>query len=293
MRNAIQYYYGIEVENIRYENKKYYFEDYILIPVYKKINLDIYNYLETINLNNYEIIQNKESKEQTIIDNSKYILLKRKINLKPLNLNSLEKNSILMSNKKIIDWDVLWEQKVDYYEKHVKTILSNKLKKYFHYYVGLTENAIMLYKMIKSEENTFLAHIRLSSDEDYLNPLNYVVDYRVRDIAEYIKNLFFSKKLILNDIFLYLSNNKYTKYEYMLLFVRLLYPSYFFDVYDLIVQGEDESLLDRYINEIDNYETLLRNIYLIFRQYIEIPKIEWLINKKELSNDNSILHPYQ
>lgn len=292
MRNTIQYYYGIEVDNLTYENNKYYFDDYILIPIYKEINIEMYDYLSRLGLNNYEIIMTKDNKSQITLDGKNYILLKKKTNIVSLNFNNLEKYTMFIKNKQIIPWDRMWEEKIDYYEKHVQTLTSNKVKDSFHYYVGLTENAISLYKLIKREENVYLSHIRLASDEDYLNPINYIVDYRVRDLAEYVKKLVLEKKLVLNDLFLYLYRNQYTAHEYVLLFVRLLYPSYYFDAYDLVAQGEDDSILDKYISEIENYEKFLQTIYLSFKQYVDIPKIEWLVNKKELSIDNSIFHPY-
>lgn len=292
MRNAIQYYYGIEVEELTYDNYKYYFDDYVLFPIHKEINTNIYEYASRMGLNNYEIIMNKDGQYQTVFDNKMYVLLRKKSDFLSLNFINLERNTIFVKANQLISWDNLWEQKVDYYEKHVKTLSSSKIKNSFHYYIGLTENAISLYKMVKREENVYLSHIRLSSDEDYLNPINYIVDYRVRDVAEYTKKLVFDKKIVLNDLFLYLYNNQFTKYEYLLLYIRLLYPSYYFDAYDLIAQGEDDSILDKYILEINSYELFLKKVYFYLKQFIDIPRIDWIVNKKESSNDNSIFHPY-
>ena len=293
MRNAIQYYYGIEVDEINYQNNRYYFGDYVLIPIYKDINMDIYDYLSSINLNNYEIIINKDNNYQTVLDKKKYVLLKRKKDYLMLNFYNLEKNTLFANDKKIIDWDKMWEVKVDYYEKHIKTLSSKKVKDSFHYYTGLTENAILMYKMIKKEERIYLSHIRLANKEDYLNPINYIIDYRVRDLAEYVKMMFFNKKLILNDLFLFLYRNHYTEFEYKLLYIRLLYPSYYFDAYDLIAQGEADDILDNYIFNIELYEMFLNSVYAYLKQYVDIPKIEWLNTKKDLSTDKSKVHPYQ
>lgn len=291
MRNTIQYYYGIEVDNLTYQNYKYYFDDYIFLEIYKDLDIDLYNYLNSIHLNNYEIIMNKDNHYQTIIDKKTYVLLKKNNFYRLLNFNNLEQNTVLIKNKQLIEWDKMWEEKVDYYEKHIKTLNSNKVKQSFHYYIGLTENAISMYKMFKQPENVYLSHNRLSTKEDYLNPTNYIIDYRVRDVAEYVKKLVFDKKLVLNDLFYYLYNNQYTEYEYILLYIRLLYPSYYFDAYEAIVKGEDDFILDKYISEINNYEMFLNEVYLYLKRIVNLPKIEWL-NKKDLSNDKSKIHPY-
>ena len=244
-------------------------------------------YTQTLNLNNYEIILTKDNNYQTIIDNNNFVLIKRKNNLINLNFINLSKYAIYIKDKQVIPWDTLWEQKVDYYEKYIKTLPYSKMKNCFHYYIGMTENAISLYKMFKQEGNVYLSHIRLRSDEDYLNPINYVIDYRSRDLAEYIKKLFFEKRLVMNDIFTYIASNQYTSYECILLFIRLLYPSYFFDAYDLIVQGEEENILDIYIVNMDSYEFFLNDMYFRLKPYVNLPKIEWLTNKKDLSFDKS------
>ena len=47
MKNTIKYYYNLEIESIVYKNNKYYLDDYVLYPVYKKINMTIYNYIKS------------------------------------------------------------------------------------------------------------------------------------------------------------------------------------------------------------------------------------------------------
>lgn len=278
MRNTIEYYYGIEVDEITFNQEKYYFNDYILIPIYREIDLNLYDYMNRINLNNYEIIINKEEKYITKINEKMYILLRKKNNYR-LNFLSLEKNTIILNEEKIIPWDMMWEQKIDYYEKHVKTLSSQKINESFHYYIGLCENAISMYKKIKHEDRLYLSHLRLSNTEDYLNPINYIIDYRVRDVSEYVKKLFFSNKLNLNDIYLYIMRNNFSQHECALLFVRMLYPSYYFDAYDLVTNGESDSILDIYIEKIDDYESFLKWLYFLLKQYTDIPRIDWLIKK--------------
>ena len=80
--------------------------------------------------------------------------------------------------------------------------------------------------------------------------------------------------------------------ELLLLFARMLYPSYYYDCYEKINNGENDEILDVYINKIEDYELLLYNIYNKIKAKTNIPRIDWII-KKDLSNDKSIVHPYQ
>lgn len=292
MRNTIQYYYNIEVDELEYKNNNYYFGDYILTLSYRDIDEQLYKYVSKLNLNNYDIILNNKEEMFTIINHKRYFLLKKKGQY-ALNFNNLERFTIPIKDKQLVHWDKLWENKIDYYEKLAKTLTSSKVKDTFHYYVGLGENAISLYKMVKQENIVFLSHSRLFNDEDYLNPINYIVDYRARDVAEYTKRLFFENRLNINDLYLYFNRNNFSSYDYVLFYIRLLYPSYYFDAYDRIVNGEEENLLDTYIKKINEYENFLRDMYFYIKSYAFLPKIDWLINKKNLPNDKFKIHPCQ
>ena len=71
-------------------------------------------------------------------------------------------------------------------------------------------------------------------------------------------------------------------YEANMFFARLLYPSYYFDIYEKAIENNnDEELLD-IISKVNEYELFLKNVYYLLSKKYKIEKIEWLVNKKEL-----------
>ena len=57
----------------------------------------------------------------------------------------------------------------------------------------------------------------------------------------------------------------------------MLFPTIYFDLYeDIVIDGENERELITIITQVDNYEKLLRNLYIMIEQYIRIDIIEWL-----------------
>ena len=68
-----------------------------------------------------------------------------------------------------------------------------------------------------------------------------------------------------------------TSYDYFLFFVRLFYPSFYFDVYEQIVENncDEQKILDA-IEKTPLYEKLIKDVYAYLSNYINIPDIEWI-----------------
>jgi hypothetical protein len=185
----------------------------------------------------------------------------------------------------------MWKTKIDYYEKQVNNF-KNKfplLNKTIDYYIGLGENAISFLvnnKIIIS--NYVLAHKRIYnnySSFDFYNPLNFILDSRVRDFSEYIKSEFFYNNITVDIFKNYLDYLNFTKDEYILLFSRLLFPTYYFDLYDEIVNGKlDENKIKNILNKNNDYILFLKNTfyYVIYAKKINIPNIEWIFKYPNL-----------
>lgn len=191
-------------------------------------------------------------------------------------------------NLNIKPWYLVWSDKVDLLENTIADLNKEYplLQEIFPYYLGMAENAISYCKDVFLKKDDLLVtinHNRVGVDNTFLylyNPLTFTFDYDVRDIAEYIKNKFFFHSFDFSEIEELLNSHKFSRSSLMLLFARLMYPSYFFDLCKLILEGEkDESVLDKVILKSEEYEDLLNDIYFLINKYYNIPKIEWLIRK--------------
>lgn len=295
MKNTIEYYYNINVSRIHQNSKKYYFThegfNYFFIP-YDEIELlptiyELSNYLYSSMLS-HQIIMNKDNGLFVNVNDENYVLLKMNSDKKNIDYNDIFKLNTIAFNKnqnilRRDDWYKLWTEKIDYFEYQINQIGKKYplIRQSFSYYVGLAENAIMLFNVTdKDKLNICLSHKRIkhnSTTYDLYNPLNYVIDYRIRDICEYFKDCFFNNKEIYNDIEKYLYYNNLNYEESCLFFSRLLFPSYYFDMYENILLGNIEEVeLNKVTNKSIEYENLLKKVYYFLKQNNKLPLIEWL-----------------
>lgn len=306
MKNTINYYYNISVEDFIKTDKDYYFylnnEEYHLIvfnrpyedaiPIYK-LNIE----MKKIGCLVHEIIMNKDKQIITIINDVPYILLKlcryknERVFLNDINYIqnmtfNIEFDKSLLRN----DWVKLWSDKIDYYEYQI----SQLGKKYpilcdsLSYFIGLGENAIS-YIINNTKENNgsspIVSHKRIRINDgsfEFYNPLNLIIDSKVRDVAEYIKNCFVNDKLDFYEIKSYFNVSNFTQDEYMLLFSRLLFPTFYFDIYDEIINNNfNEERIIKIIEKTYEYEDTLFNIYkfIVYEKKVQLEPIEWIIKR--------------
>ena len=190
-----------------------------------------------------------------------------------------------------MNWSKLWEAKVDYFEYQIIHIARKykMLYKTLDYYIGLAENAISYVKEIEHQANgnifapTTISHKRVNTNYtlfDLYNPINFVVDYKIRDISEYIKMSFFENKNIWKEIKYIFSTYQFSQYSLKLLYARLLYPSYYFDIYDEIIEKDlDEKIIFNIIEKSEEYEDFLYKMYNFINYYVSIPQIKWITKK--------------
>ena len=303
MKNFIKFFYNMKVTNTNFINNYYEFNHnnnyYRLYILNEEYNIYNYNNIYTINkelINNTlmsEIILNKDKNIITTYHNINYILLKINCNInKDITLEEIDylsKVKIVNNNKS--NWGLLWSKKIDYLEE----LISENGKKYpqvvnsFNYFIGLSENAISYYNNIDIDNNMmyYISHkvLRPTDKVDSLyNPLNIIYDYRVRDVAEYIKNSFWTDNHnIYNELNNYLYKNNLSLNDVKLLISRVLFPSFYFDLYeDIFNYNKDEKILNNIISRIDEYEEYLNSIIIYFKRFYPIDEIEWL--KKKIIN---------
>lgn len=300
MKNFIEYFYNLKIDNIIMKDKFYiFYSNDALYKLYIYENYGDIDLLYNVNrqmINNTlvsEIIVNRNNQIISTYNGVKYILIKIYVNIN----NDISLNEIVLLSRSAntsnlnINWGSLWEKKIDYLEN----LISENGKKYplivdsFNYFVGLAENAISYYNMIEvnNEYQYVISHREIKFNdtlEDLYNPLNIIFDYRVRDIAEYIKRSFFvNNKLIWEELKLFFKKNSLTVFEAKLLISRLLYPSFYFEMYnDILLDNVEEKILIDVIARIDDYEIYLRNVISFISYHYNVEEIEWL--KKNHTN---------
>ena len=290
MKNTINYYYNLNINNIHQKDKNYYFNinnnNYLLLKCDNIEELDdIYkldSYLIQI-LPVHKIILNINNEIITKINDNNYLLLQLYIDNK-VDLNKIiELNNInipdYFSKLRRDNWSLLWTNKIDYLEYQLSQIGRKYpiIRDSFNYYIGLAENAIILVNNTDKRNIVLgLSHRRISSNFfDLYNPLNIVIDIRIRDICEYFKYCFFDNIDISRELELFLNYNNLDINEGKLFLARMLFPTYYFDLYEKVINNEiDESEIKKIIVKADSYEKILKQIYYHFKN--NQLNIEWL-----------------
>lgn len=296
MKNILEFYYNLSLEEeILNRNGNYYFvinnNSFVFRPFYGNNNSidDIYklnNYLSNFSYID-KIILNKFNSPITKVKDNLYVLIllngNNNINLSIIsNLASIDIPSFKSLERN--NWEVLWGNLIDYYEMQI----GQNEKKYpliresFDYFVGMGENAISYLVNTKKEvkpnfyDKKVLSHNNLYNS--LFDPLNIILDHKARDLAEYIKLSFFNNNQnIFKELDEYFYYNHYSFYGMRILFARIMYPSFYFKLYDEILsKKKEEKELNSIIKRIDEYELYLSNIYFYLRKYYDIPMIEWL-----------------
>ena len=295
MNNAILFFYNINVQEIKKINDNYYF-------TYLSNNYVIYSYKRDIteaeniyNLNldmlskgliGYEIILT-QNREILFIHGGTYYILMKFPNIKNRVITyedvisfyfPTSKNKFLNLDKS--NWGYNWSGKIDFIEYQFSQV-KNKfpiLENSIDYFIGVWENAISYFNdNVTFLEEKFVCHKRVDTKMDlleFLNPLNFVIDYKERDKGEYLKS--------------YVINNNYSsvqlkkllqgssKNNIILLISRILFPSYYFDLYeDIVLKEKNEEEIIKMIEKRKNINNLLKYIFENFSNY-NIPYIEWI-----------------
>ncbi len=297
MKEYIRYYYSLFVTELRFVNGKYYFSDgkdeYLLEPIFfygEDLHRIYQNYLSILSFSNlyHEIVKSVFDTISVTIEKKQYLLLK----LKPVPSHSLQlddlKNewnySFFPQGTEKIPWANLWEQKIDYFEE---LFVSGKSRfsiepDLFFYFIGMGEVAISYYRetlrTLPSQEAYPLvpSHRRVSSKmtfTEYYDPVFLIFDYRVRDVAEYIKNSFWFSELDWSSIESFLSKVSFRRGEAQLFLSRLLFPSFYFDTLE---EGKNQFL---FYERVEEYQTLLSFIYQFLYEKYQIDEIFWLKKK--------------
>lgn len=307
MKETIKYYYNIEVEDIEELNGKYHFklanQDYFFV-FYNRLPEELDDIIfcsrsmKERNIDCHDILINKDNSVLTKVGEYSYILLRvnnlgEEFNI--IDIAQMNKKLILNDNSSKLyrnNWGKLWSDKIDYFEYQIRELGLEKenIRKTFSYYIGLAENAISYVNFANKHfirgtmDHVVVAHRRIFYPNyklNFLNPLAFVFDLEVRDIAEYLKSAFFNSDFdnTMIELTSYLKTTHLSTYGYHMFYARLLYPSYYFDVYEEIMNNDKlEEELENIVSKAPAYELFLKKAYLEISKYAPLEKIEWLIN---------------
>lgn len=295
MNNFIEYFYGIKVDKVIYNDKYYSFiyngfiyKLYTFDDNYSNLRM-LYDVNKKLVGNTLmsEIIINRNNEIISNYNGISYILIKVFANVnKSVSLEEISFVSKSLYREKInINWGILWSNKIDYLED----LINENGKKYplivdsFNYFVGMCENAIAYFNSIILDNNYkyVVSHKVIKWDDSVevlYNPMNITFDYRVRDVAEYIKNSFFNNNHnIYNELIIYLNKEQLSLMEVKLLISRLMYPSFYFEMYeDILIDNKEEKIILDVISRLDEYEQYLDKIISFLGRYYQVDEIMWL-----------------
>lgn len=306
MKETLEYYYNLDIDNLEELDGKYHFkienQDFFFVFYNRGLEelediIGVCNEMFLKGINVHEVIRNRDNSFLTKVNEYNYILFKVN-NLSEeydiFDMVNISNKLVLNNNKSSLyrnNWGSLWSDKIDFFEYQVRElgVEKNVVKSSFSYYVGLSENAISYVnnailkyggvssgRIVLSHRRVFYPNYKLN----YMNPLSFVFDLEVRDVAEYLKSMFFKKDIeyCLDELKSYLSIRKLNIYEYHMFYARLLYPSYYFDVYDSVMnKNVNEEELVKIVKRSNDYEKFLKITYLEISKYVRLDKIDWII----------------
>lgn len=298
MKEMLLYNYNLEVKDLEESQEHTYsfyidYDKFYLEEIKRPLEdiVKIYELEKNTGTRFHKIIPNTSGQIYTKYDDKNYCLLKvrgpENIEVDTLDMiNSIIPTARGDNSLKRSNWGELWSAKVDYLEYQVSELgtTHKTVRKSFSYYVGLAENAISYYNTLSPDNlPTYIQKRRISyplTNSAYKDPLDIVIDYKVRDFASYFKAKFFSGENPLEDVKLLVKKNILNPLEYNLLFTRLLYPSYYFDAVHLVLEkGYDDDTLIKYIEKVSLYEEFLNDVFLLFKEKSSMLKIDWLIKR--------------
>ncbi len=294
MESVLNYYYGVFINKI---SKK---EDYYIIESEDSVYLfaelissieevkHIIDILNKTDIKYHLLVLTKDQKPFITYDEKNYCLLKVRCNNEKPSLISFEKTRVEGTS----NWADIWSKRIDYYESQVEEVIKEPNIKYaLQYYIGLTEIGIYYNNVLKEiySNNDLIytvSHKKINSPFNpfnYYNPLNMIVDIEIRDLAEYFKMSYFNDVLTEYELLNLIDNLKFSEAMANYFFLRLLYPSYFFYLYDEYIENKelnDDTI--ECIKKSKDYEALLSKVYSRLKMNNDIKIKLWFFKFQHL-----------
>ena len=295
MESILKYYYGIVCNKIVKKNDYYIIESENGIFLFAELvgNIEeveqIINILNKTDIKYHLLVMTKEQNMFITYEEKRYILLKVRCNLQDkVSLITFEKTKIDGSS----NWADIWSKRIDYYESQVEEVIKEPSIKYaLQYYIGLTEIGIYYNNVLKElyPNNDLVyavCHKKINSPSnplDYFNPLNMLIDIEIRDLAEYFKMSYFNDVLTEYELLNLIDSINFSEPMANYFFLRLLYPSYFFNLYDEYIENmELNNEIVECIKKSKDFETLLSKVYSRLRINNDIKIKLWFFKFQHL-----------
>lgn len=296
MKDVINYYYNLIVDKI-YKDKNIYFffndEKYYVLKCNDSKKLkDLNNFINSLSnkrINVSELIETKNGKLSFEYKNNEYVIIKMpemekvKVNLKDI----LKYNINVGNNFDFIKQDeyIYMTNLVDYFEEKMIGYSEEYplLQTYFNYYVGLSENAISYLNNCIKENSSLIIYslshkkIRNCTLGEIVDITNITYNYRMKDIAEYIKYKIINREEWYTEIESLFKSFNLNEFDYKFIYCSTIFPDYFYDLIQNIIDGDrKENEISDLVSNINYVESEISSLYNLISKYCKIPKIEWI-----------------
>lgn len=285
MKEFIEYNYDLRCDDLAILNNLLYFKHLDKFYIISNFNRDevefekVLNYLISNNLKSLKVVMNKKGSYISEFNGKKYVVMESDCENEIIDFPICIGGLINENNY----WNEIWENRVVQLEKHKSELSLNKDIFYIlNYYIGLIEICIYNYNLLirkyGQKNGLSIQHNRIEFPMysfSYYNPVNYLFDFEFRDFAEYLKMKFFYSDFSTDEAISVIDNYNFDNFSINMFFVRLIYPTYFLELYDMQNKNDVYSDLfydllkksSQYENFILKLITAMSNKYEIIIKY--------------------------
>ena len=243
MKEFIEYNYDLRCDDLAILNNLLYFKHLDKFYIISNFNRDevefekVLNYLISNNLKSLKVVMNKKGSYISEFNGKKYVVMESDCENEIIDFPICIGGLINENNY----WNEIWENRVVQLEKHKRELSLNKDIFYIlNYYIGLIEICIYNYNLLirkyGQKNGLSIQHNRIEFpiySFSYYNPVNYLFDFEFRDFAEYLKMRFFYSDFSTDEAISVIDNYNFDNFSINMFFVRLIYPTYFLELYDM------------------------------------------------------------
>lgn len=243
MKEFIEYNYDLRCDDLAILNNLLYFKHLDKFYIISNFNRDevefekVLNYLISNNLKSLKVVMNKKGSYISEFNGKKYVVMESDCENEIIDFPICIGGLINENNY----WNEIWENRVVQLEKYKSELSLNKDILYIlNYYIGLIEICIYNYNLLirkyGQKNGLSIQHNRIEFPMysfSYYNPVNYLFDFEFRDFAEYLKMRFFYSDFSTDEAISVIDNYNFDNFSINMFFVRLIYPTYFLELYDM------------------------------------------------------------